>query len=230
MNPKVANIIAIELGILILISGWFAFGHFQNPAPTAAPLAESPAADSFAPLTRSSAPVTKPLPDVPDAIIVNAPIDAAVEPPVPVVQVTDPTYVSEAYLTTQPESGYGGEEAPYYSEVISEPVSSDYLVAAPQPIYAYRPSTQIVVVSNVYAVDPRCRRAPRMENTPRTMPPGPVTPARMPTVPQGNVVSAPPPGGVTGGGRRGGGSDVVTRPKTNPNPRPGPPVKAKWQP
>ncbi len=168
--------------------------------------------------------------EVPDPAAANVPIDAEVEPPAPVVQVVEPSYVSEDYLTTQPESGYGAEEEPSYSEVISQPGSSDDLVAAPPSIYAYRPSTQIVVFSNVYAFDPRCRRTPRMDDTQRTIAPRSVPPARMPTMPQGNVVVAPRTGNSMGDGRRGNGTDVAMRPKANPRGRPGLPVQFKRQP
>src|SRR2546423_120458 len=124
MNTKTANLIALELGILIAILAWLAFSHFpagnpRNPHP-ATELQEG-AADSFATLTPLLRSRNQPRPGVD----YHADLEPARQPgeePAPTVQQYDQQIATTPYVSSGLQNDFIAGGSPYYADVEQEPV------------------------------------------------------------------------------------------------------------
>ncbi|MBA3832698.1 MAG: hypothetical protein H0X34_12560 [Chthoniobacterales bacterium] len=149
MNPKVANIIALELGILIAILAWLAFSNHYSVKPR--PVAEEQlrTAGSFATI----APVLKArnqrlhaadyLADRAGELLGN-------EEQAPVVQQYDQELATAPSSSSDPNGGVVNESLPYYAGADQEPVAypPDYLASPVNQIAEYVQPNEIIIFSN----------------------------------------------------------------------------------
>lgn len=212
MSTKVANVIAVELGILIGIMAWLAFSTFSRDKGP--PIAEEqPRIEGdFATI----APVLKPGIQRHYAAGYRAGrvAEQQVEEQQAQTMQYDQPIAPAPYASSGVDDGFISESAPYYAGVPQQPVltSPDCLVTPFTPFVVYPQISQIIIVSNHRSFVRRPRVTPRFARP------------RMP------VVQRRSGGGGFGGGRTtvaprrpGGGESqvgnggVVTR--RNPNPR-----------
>lgn len=163
MNSKVANVIAIELGMLIVILAWLGFSRLPALKPPNVEQQES-AANSFttlAPMFSSRTPLlnghhatTQP------SYVANNAIDSGqAQPGAQPMPATAQVYIQEV-ATADPdgtalEDGLVATELPYYSEVGPEPaLGPDYFA----PAVEYVQPAEIVVFSNTRLFPNRRRR------------------------------------------------------------------------
>lgn len=199
MSGKVANLIAVELAILIAITGWLAFARLTNNAPSVAE-APRPAANLLASAEPIYAPerrhsyLAKETPEIELADLRTAepaPAEMLAEP-----EVSDTTYLSE----NDQQPAVLEDNSPYYDEVIPEPVitSPGYLVAPYPQVITYAPIQQIIVVTSIRNSGNRRRmmpprscdpRAPMAQPRPSNQPPPRVI--RNPATPPGNPIARP---------------------------------------
>ncbi len=176
MSGKVANVIAVELGILILIGAWLAVARVPGVIPAPPARAEVDSGDTFAALTRSQQPRRK----RPAAVDYLANQDATrasqVEEPAATAIVYEQEQPADSYAPNDSVEGYISGDSPYYDNVIPEPVltSPDCLVSPYGQVTFYPQTTQYVVYSAARSGrhQPRARPrtvGPRM-NTPGTQP------------------------------------------------------------
>lgn len=157
MNSKVANLIAVELGILIAIMAWLAFSNLR-PSPSI----EEPdrTVGSFAtvgPVLRSTNHR-------------RPPVDYRADLPAGQLQVEEPAQVVQGYDQAEAapygsaglQGGVFSESEPYYAEVgpLPEPVLDDCLYS-PLDQYAYSQPSTIIVLSNSRSSVNRPRFRPR---------------------------------------------------------------------
>ncbi len=149
MSSKVANLIALELGVVIALLAWLALPNLR-PAP-ALPSAPQPTrlVDSFAPLSRAHSSRTRP----PAPVDYRAGLPPEPEPeaePLPVAYDYEPESATEEYLNAPVETAYVSATSPAYAVVEPEPLlaSSDCFFPSPNRYFVYPQSTAFVVVSN----------------------------------------------------------------------------------
>jgi hypothetical protein len=167
MSPKVANVIAIELAILIAVLVWL--GISRVPSVQLHPVeARARADDSFA----ASAPLPKARSQNLDATNDDASGESSTEAFEEQAQMV-PEDVQEAIAEPYTSSAYGEElvteSEPYYAAAYQEPLvsSPDCYVAPPvQQIVEFVQPSQIIVVSN-----PRLCERPHPRPTPSCDPP-----------------------------------------------------------
>jgi hypothetical protein len=162
MNPKVANLIAVELGILIGIMSWLAYSRFPSTQPrtgaemqesTVAPLATVAAVSERRNQRRYTV-------DYETDHERAQPVD---EEAAPTAQEYDQEIATQPYPSSGLGNGYVATDSPSYAEVDQEPaVAQPDYVPSPQ-IVVYAQPAQIVLFSN-----PR-RFANRFRST---LPPG----------------------------------------------------------
>jgi hypothetical protein len=136
MNPKVANLIAVELGILIGIMSWLAYSRFPSAEPSTAAVTKGkmvnsirPVADVFEPRTR------RPYRGDYGADRERArPVDD--DQSTATTQEDDQEIATEPYASSGLGNGFSAAESPSYTE-------ADQEVAAAQPDYAASPQTVI---------------------------------------------------------------------------------------
>jgi hypothetical protein len=162
MNPKVANLIAVELGILIGIMSWLAYSRFPSAEPrTAAEMREStagPVATVAAVSERRNQ--RRYTVDYETDHERAQPVD---EEAAPTAQEYDQEIATQPYPSSGLGNGYVAADSPFYAAVDQEPaVAQPDYVPSPQ-IVVYAQPAQIVLFSN-----PR-RFANRFRST---LPPG----------------------------------------------------------
>lgn len=191
MNLKVANLIAVELGILIGLMSWLVYSNFPSTEPrTAAEMPESRVTPFTTVSTvferRNKRPYTV---DYETNHERAQPVD---EEAAPTAQEYDQEITTQPYTSSGLGNGYVAADSPSYAEVDQEPaVAQPDYVPSPQ-IVVYAQPAQIVVFSN-----PR-RFANRFRST---LPPGAL-----------NMITHRRPGRV---GPHPGGNGIV--PRRNPN-------------
>jgi hypothetical protein len=147
MNLKVANLIAVELGILIGIMSWLAYSRFPSAQPrTAAEMQES----TVAPVATVAA-VSERRNQRPYTVDYETdheraqPVD---EEAAPTAQEYDQEIATQPYTSSGLGNGYVAADSPSYAEVDQEPaVAQPDYVPSPQ-IVVYAQPAQIVVFSN----------------------------------------------------------------------------------
>jgi hypothetical protein len=228
MSAKVANVIAVELGLLIVILSWLAFSNFSRLKPAA--LAEELRAPE------NSMAMIRPVPRQPNYPQNAAPYATAPQPHLatglqPAAQsnqalqygaldyydqpVASTPYTVANDTPTQTAPYYDSYYDPYYSGGYQQPTIPypDDTYYSPND-YGYYPSPgQIIVVSNVARERSRaCFNHPPMHAGPPRHPPGGGGQFRPPNRPGGR--DSHPPGGVIAprGGGGGGGTAIAPRP------------------
>jgi hypothetical protein len=157
MNSKVANLIALELGVLIAIMAWLAFSNLRSVKSQ--PIAQEPerTVDSFA----TVAPVIKSTNRRP-VVDYRADLPAEPqqeEPSAQTVQEYDQAVATEPYPSSSLDDGYIAETSPYYDVVDPEPLLTlpDCLLSPVDQFVVYPQSTAFIIVSN----SPSFGRRPR---------------------------------------------------------------------
>jgi hypothetical protein len=180
MNTKVSNIIAIELGVVIVLLAWLAFSNLvRSKQPTLAEEQE-PADRSFATVTSFPRPATL-RHSAADYFTDQQRQQLAAQRQAQTLQYETMQY--DQQLVPAPDAnGYGDDSAttgtsPYYADVYPPPETSPDSFAWPyDPVLEYPPTSEIIVISNgqafVRRLAPRFAR-PRMTVVHRRPPGGP---------------------------------------------------------
>src|SRR6266571_1290014 len=170
MNTKVANVIVVELGILIVLLAWLAFSNFSRvKQPTLAEEQES-ADSSFATVTSLPRPAN-PRYSAADYFTDQQRRQLAAQRQAQTLQYGTMQY--DQQLAPAPDtSAYADDSAttgtsPYYGDVYPQPVTSPDSFAWPyDPVLVYPPTSGIIVISNGQAFvrrgAPRFARSPMM--------------------------------------------------------------------
>ena len=149
MNTRVANVIALELGILIAILAWLAFSNLSNVKQYAVAQSQERTAGAFA----TVAPVSKSR----SQSLYAADYRAGRQPgqledgeQAPAVQEYDQEIAAEPYASSDLADGGVTESSPYYSGVDQEPVvtSPDCLFSPFDQIVVYPQPNEIILFSN----------------------------------------------------------------------------------
>ena len=148
MNSKTANLIALELGILIAIMAWLAFSRFPARNPGTAAEVQEGTANSFATI----APILKSRNQARPAVDYRAdsePAQPGGEESAPTVQQYDQQIATAPYANSDLEDGFIAGGSPYYAEVDQEPVVTPpaYIVSPVTQIVEYAHPTEIIIVS-----------------------------------------------------------------------------------
>ena len=168
MNTKVSNIIAVELGIVIVLLAWLAFSNFyriKQPTPAEE---QEPADRSFATMTsfpRSANPGYSAAGYFTD----QQRQQLAAQRQVQTLQYRTMQY--DQQLAPAPDTSADADDSvitgtsPYYTDVYPPPEASPDSFAWPyDPVLAYPPTSEIIVISNgqafVRRVAPRFARPP----------------------------------------------------------------------
>lgn len=149
MSSKVANLIALELGVLIAIIAWLAFSNLRSVKPQ--PIAQEPerTVRSFATVAPGLRSTNRRRP------VVDYRADLPAEPqqeeqPAQTVQKYDQAIATEPYAGSSLDDGYIAETSPYYSVVNPEPLlaSPDCLLSPVDQFVVYPQSIALIIVSN----------------------------------------------------------------------------------
>jgi hypothetical protein len=163
MNTKVGNVIAVELGILIVILAWLAFSNFSRVKQRAPAEEQEPADSSFATIT------SLPLPANPrryaaDYFTAQQRQQLAAQQQAQTLQYETMQY--DQQLAPAPDTNGEAYDSvtsgtsPYDVGVYPEPVTSPDSFAWPyDPVLVYPPTSEIIVISNARAF--ARRQAPR---------------------------------------------------------------------
>ncbi len=175
MSSKVANLIAVELGVLIAIMAWLAFSNLRSVQTPAIARQPTRLVDSFA----NVAPMRKARPRLPAPVDYRADLAPETQPEEEQLRQAAPIY--EEAIATEPsldsglDAGYITATSPAYAVVEPQP-----LLASPDCYYppvnqylVYPRSTAFVVVSNSQSF----HRRPRAPHRPRWRAPADDTPA-----------------------------------------------------
>ena len=179
MNTKVSNIIAVELGIVIVLLAWLAFSNFyriKQPTPAEE---QEPTDRSFATITSFPRPSTL-RHSADDYFTDQQRQQLATQRQAQTLQYETMQY--DRQLAPAPDAnGYGDDSAttgtsPYYADVYPPPEASPDSFAWPyDPVLEYPPTSEIIVISNgqafVRRLAPRFAR-PRMTVVHRRPPGG----------------------------------------------------------
>jgi hypothetical protein len=221
MNSKIANVIALELGILIAITAWLTFSRLPGKEEQSAAAEPERIADSLA--TATPAPKSRHQ----HLYAVDYPTNSAVEQPAneeqtQTVQDYDQEIATEPYVSPDLNDGVITGSSPSYTEVEPEPVvyPPDYFVAPPTPVVAYIQPYEIIVFSNSHPLG--CRHRPPPACVPAVRPP-PFVPGAGPP-----VGHRPPARGESHPAGGGNGAGVV--PSGNAHPRPSLPARGSQTP
>jgi len=178
MNTKVANVIAVELGILIVILAWLALSNFSPVKQRALAEEQEPADSSFATVTSLPRPAN-PRYFAADYLTDQQRRQLAAQQQAQTLQYETMQY--DQQLAPAPDTNdeaYDSvttETSPYDAGVYPEPVTSPDSFAWPyDPVLGYPPTSEIFVISNAQAFarrqTPRFAR-PRMTMVHRRPPP-----------------------------------------------------------
>ena len=179
MNVKVANLVAVQFGVLLGIASWLAYSRFESAEPRiAVEMRRSPAAPvaAVAPISDLGSQVTRVLENgvdrEQDQSIAEQPAPAVHQYSAAAVQQYSALAAQQYYQQIAPrryassglENSSVAADTPSYAEVAQEPaVSSDYVeplqpVAYAEPaqvVAVYQP--QFIVFSNQRRFANRCR-------------------------------------------------------------------------
>ena len=178
MNVKVANLVAVQFGVLLGIASWLAYSRFESAAPriTAGERRESPAAPAaaVAPISDLGSQVTRALDSDADReedqssgdepVQVTQPHQYSPEAVQQYTQLAAQQYYQQIAPRRYASAGIASSSvaavAPAYTEVAQEPaaVSSDY--AEPLQNVAYAEPTQVAVYQPQFIVFSNQRRFP----------------------------------------------------------------------
>ena len=176
MNVKVANLVAVQFGVLVGIVSWLAYSRFESAEPRIAVVEmrnspAAPAAAAVAPISDLGSQVTRALDDdadrEQDQSIGEQPAPAAQQYSAEAVQQYTKLASQQYYQQIAPRryasagvASTSAPVAPAYPEVAQEPaaVSSDY--AEPLQTVAYAEPNQVVVYQPQFIVFSNQRRFP----------------------------------------------------------------------
>ena len=163
MNTKVANVIAVELGILIVILAWLAFSNFSRVKQPTLAGEQEPADSSFATVTSLPRPAN-PRYSAADYFTDQQRQQLAAQRQAQTLQYGTMQY--DQPLAPAPDTSAYAENSvttgtsPYYAGVYPQPVTSPDSIAWPyDPVLVYPPTSEIIVISNGQAF--MRRQAPR---------------------------------------------------------------------
>jgi hypothetical protein len=187
MNPRVSNLVAVELAILIALLSWMVFSRFPFAGRRISPEIQESAAEPVTTVAR--------LPDVRSerlATIDSGADRARIQPqdqqPIAVPQQYVQQIAPQAYADPVYANAAIPAEAPAYTESYQEPVvaASDYATpedsiayAEPAPVLVYPAPYQIIVFSNSHRFAHRRQfhSGPFTPNFPQRTNPGHFRPA-----------------------------------------------------
>ncbi len=178
MNTKVTNVIAVELGILIVILAWLAFSNFSRVKQPTLAEEQEPADSSFATVTSLPRPAN-PRHSAADYFTDQQRQQLAAQRQAQTLQYGTMQY--DQQLAPAPDTSANADDSvttgtsPYYAGVYPQPVTSPDSFAWPyDPVLVYPPTSEIIVISNAQAFVRR--EAPRFARPPMTVvhrrPPG----------------------------------------------------------
>ncbi|PYL57672.1 MAG: hypothetical protein DMF30_05435 [Verrucomicrobia bacterium] len=163
MNTKVANVMAVELGILIVILAWLAFSNFSRVKQPTLAEEQEPADSSFATVTSLPRPAN-PRHSAADHFTVQQRQQLAAPRQAQALQYGTMQY--DQQLVPAPDTSANAGDSvttgtsPYYAGVYPQPVTSPDSIAWPyDPVLVYPPTSEIIVISNGQAF--MRRQAPR---------------------------------------------------------------------
>ena len=168
MNMKVANVIAVELGILIVILAWLAFSNSPRIKQPTLAEEQEPADSSFATVTSLPRPAN-PRHSAADYFTDQQRQELAAQRQAQTLQYETMQY--DQQLAPAPDTSADADNgvttgtSPYYAGVYPQPVTSPDSFAWPyDPVLVYPPTSEIIVISNARAfvrrVAPRFARPP----------------------------------------------------------------------
>jgi hypothetical protein len=162
MNTKTANLIALELGILIAILAWLAFSNVSSVKRHMVTGDQERAAGSFATIT----PVLNAgnqRPRAADYLADRAGEQQADEQQGATAQQYDQEVAAEPYANAGLNDGVITGSSPYYAGVAQEPLAypPDCLVSPLDQIVSYAQPTQVIIFSNTRSFARRPRSTPR---------------------------------------------------------------------
>ena len=179
MNTKVTNVIAVELGILIVILAWLACSNFSRVKQRALAEEQEPADSSFATVTSLPRP-GNPRSFAADYFTAQQRQQLAAQQQAQTLQYETMQY--DQQLAPAPDTSGGAydgdtnETSPYDAGVYPEPVTSPDSFAWPyDPVLVYPPTSEVIVISNGQAFVRRhapCLIRPRMTIAHRRPPRG----------------------------------------------------------
>ena len=178
MSTKVANVIAVELGILIVILAWLAFSNFSRVKQPTLAEEKEPADSSFATVTSLPRPAN-PRHSAADYFTDQQRQQLAAQRQAQTLQYGTMQY--DQQLAPAPDTSADAGDSvttgtsPYYASVYPQPVTSPDSFAWPyDPVLVYPPTSEIIVISNAQAFVRR--QAPRFARPAMTVvhrrPPG----------------------------------------------------------
>src|SRR5437879_590450 len=168
MNTKRPNVMAVELGTLIVILAWLAFSNFSRVKQPTLAEEQEPADSSFATVTSLPRPAN-PRHSAADYFTDQQRQQLAAQRQAQTLQHGTMQY--DQQLAPAPDTSADAGDSvttgasPYYAGVYPQPVTSPDSFAWPyDPVLVYPPTSEIVVISNARAFV--CRVAPRFARPP----------------------------------------------------------------
>src|SRR5712692_3143495 len=169
MNTKVTNVIAVELGILIVILAWLAFSNFSRVKQPTLAEEQEPADSSFATVTSLPRPAN-PRHSAADYFTDQQRQQLAAQRQAQTLEYGTMQY--DQQLAPAPDtSAYADDSvttgtSPYYAGVYPQPgvTSPDSFAWPYDPVLVYPPTSGIIVISNGQAFVRR--GAPRFARSP----------------------------------------------------------------
>src|SRR6266850_1827872 len=175
MSPKIANLIAIETGILVGLMSWLTYSHLRSSEPRA----EAGIQENMVAPVRGVAPVTPVAPAFeasnkrPSTAEYNAEREQArlMAERSASLQSYYREIARESGTRSALEDGSTVVDSPTYAEVNPEPAAlADEYVAPPQTVFYYAPAAvQNVVFANPHRFRNRCRSTPHRNCAPPMM-------------------------------------------------------------
>ena len=168
MNPKIANLIAIETGILIGLMSWLVYSRLPSAEPRTAPSVQEEKGDPFA----TVAPVIEPRDQNPyaaDYAVERERAQIVHEAQVAREQQYYQEIAPKPYANSVPDNRFIAVDSPSYANVDQEPavvpsenVEPPQTVVYSQPIqtFVYAQPPPIVVFSNPGRFANRCQSTP----------------------------------------------------------------------
>jgi len=156
MNPRVSNLLVVELAILIALLSWMAFSRFPFFERPTSPEIEESAAEPIAPVARLSEVRSERLATI-DPGADRARVRPQDQQPIAVPQQYVQQSAPQAYANPVYTNAAIPAEAPAYTESYQEPVvaPSEYATSGesvayvePAPVVVYSAPYQIIVFSN----------------------------------------------------------------------------------
>lgn len=146
MSAKVANLIAVELGILIAILSALTVSSFRNAHPARVARGPVRAIEAFAPVAPSRQ-LRQPAVNYPAEDLIAEPLSD--KAPVDTAQAYEQPTSTEAYPDYYgPDDGYIAESAPNYDDVDPLLTTSDCFLPPVTQYVVYRQPSTFVVFSN----------------------------------------------------------------------------------